>query len=150
MKKDNLYGFEYNKERKLYRDIKDYTKESEKKVTRYSEWKKHIEEKYVNDKNCFVQIELEDFCRFLKRKQRNANQCKEIIQAVAIPLEVVILSAYYNANKDRLGLVLVGLLILICLVLFLYIYIYVSFCYEADFVTDLLEIVNPDEHNKWQ
>ena len=91
------YGFDYTKELYTYKMVgknKKNMKYSAKSFSKYSEWESHINEFYEKQKN------YENFDKFLIRMKRNKENMVDLLKSIVIPMEIAMISAFYNDATD--------------------------------------------------
>ena len=128
------YLFDYSCELHIYESVGKRKAEYEK----YSQWEKHIKEKYQN------QLQSDDFYYFLRRKYRIKKNKYEMTKALLVPIEVALI-AVFAQNEVMIGYISSGT---ICAIIIAFVIVFIasgemtSCNNEINFLNDIIEIIN--------
>lgn len=134
------YLFDYSCELHIYESVGKRKAEYEK----YSQWEKHIKEKYQN------QLQSNDFYHFLRRKYRIKKNKYEMTKALLVPIEVAII-AVFAQNENMIGCISIGTIIAI-IIAFVIVFMVsgemTSCKNEINFLNDIIEIINKTQEGE--
>lgn len=97
------YNFDYVKEVAIYTAVGSSKKEIKCDGTdieiyeNYTKWKEHIISEY-RKKDCIIQLDYENFYRFLIKQKRTADSSKQMIYEILIPVEVGVIAVCCGTN----------------------------------------------------
>ena len=151
------YNFDYQYELAVYKNIGKYKDikldgKDIKKFGKYSEWKNHIIKwesrfagnymNYNKDKEKAYATEIEDFCRYLNKRKRNAKLTKEIATGVLIPVELGIIELVCGGDEFSMTIKFIYAVILSFVIMFIFIRNQYNVDEEEHFTEDVIEILN--------
>ena len=135
------YYFDYEKELSIYKVIgtKKKSKDNAQRYLIYSDWKEHLHKKYKE------QINYENFYRFVNQSIRAKKEEKDLIQSLVIPLEITIISVYFNINNELdYNECIISLILLVGFFVIYFTRQVIKINWEINFYDDFIEVMFPD------
>lgn len=135
------YRFDYEKELSTYKVIgtEKKLKNNAQRYLTYSEWKEYLYKKYKE------QINYENFYRFVNQSRRAKKEEKALIQSLVIPLEITIISVYFNINNELdYNECIISLILLVGFFVIYFTRQVIKINWEINFYDDFIEVMFPD------
>jgi hypothetical protein len=146
--RENLeYNFDLQLELESYKRVgkNEHNKDN---MRTYSEWSKHIRDTCKNLKT------TNDFCRFLIRKLRSCKITLEGLTLIVLPSDIAVLTFFSSIDTDDFyGTIWVKLFVIVASLFVLNFCItctYVGKKIEVDFLTDVIEVLFPEEYKNYR
>lgn len=135
------YRFDYEKELSTYKVIgtEKKLKNNAQRCLTYSDWKEHLYEEYKKQINC------DNFYRFVNQSRRAKKEEKYLIQSLVIPLEITIISVYFNINNELdYNECIISLILLVGFFVIYFTRQVIKINWEINFYDDFIEVMFPD------